>query len=178
MVRFWAGLSQLPVAENCPKAATTCQVAGLGVAFGHSFLLGLLFLAGLFLGVGCQSGRAGYRQAQRSDHISHLNLRAVGDYFVIVVATWSGCVSLVSPIATDRFQEWSRPGIDPLRPLEFLHCGHSDSHSITLSVITSNDCGILRSNALAVVPLMNISNFVGCSTGRSAGLAPLKILST
>ncbi len=32
--------------------------------------------------------------------------------------------------------------------------------------------------AFAVLRLMTSSNFVGCSTGRSAGLAPLRILST
>ena len=51
-------------------------------------------------------------------------------------------------------------------------------HSITFSAVIRSDCGILRPNALAVLPLMNNSNFVGCSTGRSPGLAPLKILST
>jgi hypothetical protein len=38
--------------------------------------------------------------------------------------------------------------------------------------------GIVRRSALAVSRLMISSNFVGCSTGRSAGLAPFKILST
>ncbi len=38
--------------------------------------------------------------------------------------------------------------------------------------------GIVRPSALAVLRLMTNSNLVGCSTGRSAGLAPFKILST
>ena len=38
--------------------------------------------------------------------------------------------------------------------------------------------GIVRPRALAVFRLMTSSNLVGCSTGRSAGLAPLRILST
>ena len=37
---------------------------------------------------------------------------------------------------------------------------------------------MVRPSALAVLRLMTSSNFVGCSTGRSAGLAPLRILST
>src|SRR5262249_47572478 len=51
-------------------------------------------------------------------------------------------------------------------------------HSITSSVRSRNDSGIVRPRALAVVRLMTRSNFVGCSTGISAGLAPRRILST
>ena len=40
------------------------------------------------------------------------------------------------------------------------------------------DCGIVRPSDFAVLRLMMRSYFVGCSTGRSAGLAPLRILST
>ena len=36
----------------------------------------------------------------------------------------------------------------------------------------------LEGQALAVLRLMASSNFVGCSTGRSAGMVPLRILST
>ena len=38
--------------------------------------------------------------------------------------------------------------------------------------------GIIRPISLAAFRLMMNSNFFGCSTGRSAGLAPFKILST
>ena len=38
--------------------------------------------------------------------------------------------------------------------------------------------GIVNPICFAVFRLMMSSNFVGCSTGRSAGLAPLRILST
>ena len=37
---------------------------------------------------------------------------------------------------------------------------------------------MVRPSALAVLRLMINSNFVGCSTGRSLGFAPLRILST
>jgi hypothetical protein len=37
---------------------------------------------------------------------------------------------------------------------------------------------MVKPSALAVFRLITSSNFVGCSTGRSAGLAPFKILST
>ena len=49
---------------------------------------------------------------------------------------------------------------------------------ITSSARCSNAGGIVNPSALAVFRLMTSSNFVGCSTGRSVGLAPLKILST
>src|SRR5205807_5985174 len=51
-------------------------------------------------------------------------------------------------------------------------------YSITWSARSSSDCGIVKPNTLAVLRLMTSSNFVGCSTGRSAGFAPLRILST
>ena len=51
-------------------------------------------------------------------------------------------------------------------------------YSITSSARASSDGGIVRPSALAVLRLMTSSNFVGCSTGRSPGLAPLRILST
>jgi hypothetical protein len=51
-------------------------------------------------------------------------------------------------------------------------------HSITSSARTRNDSGIVRPSAFAVLRLITNSNFVGCCTGRSAGFAPLRILST
>jgi hypothetical protein len=52
------------------------------------------------------------------------------------------------------------------------------SHSITRSARTWIDCGIARPSALAVVVLITSSNRLGCCTGRSAGFAPRRILST
>src|SRR5215510_6481070 len=48
-------------------------------------------------------------------------------------------------------------------------------HSITSSAVASNIGGTSRPSALAVLRLMTSSNLVGCTTGRSAGLAPLRI---
>jgi len=42
----------------------------------------------------------------------------------------------------------------------------------------STDGEIVRPNAFAVLRLISSSNLVGCSTGRSLGLEPFKILST
>src|SRR5262245_43327719 len=52
------------------------------------------------------------------------------------------------------------------------------SHSITSSATNSRSRGISRSRDLAVFRLMTSSYLVGCSTGRSAGFVPFKILAT
>src|SRR5262245_42852509 len=51
-------------------------------------------------------------------------------------------------------------------------------HSITRSARTRIDRGIVRPRALAVLRLITSSNVLACSTGKSPGLAPLRILST
>ena len=51
-------------------------------------------------------------------------------------------------------------------------------HRITLSARASTFGGIVRPICFAALRLTINSNFIGCSTGRSAGLAPFKILST
>jgi hypothetical protein len=49
------------------------------------------------------------------------------------------------------------------------------AHSITSSAAACRVSGTVRPSALAVLRLMTSSNFVGCRTGRSAGLTPLRI---
>jgi len=49
---------------------------------------------------------------------------------------------------------------------------------MTLSARASTFGGIVRPICLAAFRLIMNSNFVGCSTGRSAGFAPFRILST
>src|SRR5262249_54077052 len=51
-------------------------------------------------------------------------------------------------------------------------------HRITSSAKIRSDGGIVIPRACAVFRLITSSNFVGCSTGRSAGVAPLRSLST
>src|SRR5262245_46426027 len=51
-------------------------------------------------------------------------------------------------------------------------------HSITSSARASSDGGIVSPSAFAVLRLMISSKIVGCSIGRSAGFAPLRIRST
>src|ERR1035437_1028390 len=54
---------------------------------------------------------------------------------------------------------------------------HRAAYSITSSARASSIGGTARPIALAVLRLITSSNLVGCSTGRSLGFAPLKILS-
>src|SRR5262249_32981072 len=63
--------------------------------------------------------------------------------------------------------------------------GHSDKrhqlsplHSITSSARARSDGGMVRPSTLAGLRLVSNSNLSFCWTGRSAGLAPLSILST
>jgi len=50
-------------------------------------------------------------------------------------------------------------------------------HSITSSARPSMVAGTVMPSAFAVLRLITSSNLVGCSTGRSLGLAPFRILS-
>src|SRR6516225_4375681 len=52
------------------------------------------------------------------------------------------------------------------------------AHSITSSARPSSVSGIVRPSAVAVIRLMTRSNLIGCSTGKLAGFAPRRILST
>src|SRR5262249_17039066 len=61
---------------------------------------------------------------------------------------------------------------------DIMRCGEIRRYSITSSARASNVGGMVNSSALAVVRLINSSNFVGNSIGKSPGLAPLRILST
>src|SRR5262245_3303666 len=52
------------------------------------------------------------------------------------------------------------------------------THSITSSARVSNIGGTVRPIAFAAIRLIASSNLVGCSTGKSPGFAPRRILST
>jgi hypothetical protein len=53
-----------------------------------------------------------------------------------------------------------------------------DGYLITLSARASTFGGIVRPICLAALRLITSSNFIAASTGRSAGMAPFRILST
>src|SRR5262249_8852643 len=48
-------------------------------------------------------------------------------------------------------------------------------HSITSSAVARSDGGTVRPSSLAVWALITSSNLLDCTTGRSAGLAPLRM---
>src|SRR5262245_20680935 len=48
-------------------------------------------------------------------------------------------------------------------------------YSITSSALASSDAGTVRPSIVAVSALMTSSNLVDCTTGKSAGLAPLRM---
>ena len=56
--------------------------------------------------------------------------------------------------------------------------GGRPPHSITSSARSKKESGIVNPIALAALRFIANSNFVGCSTGRAAGLVPCKILFT
>jgi hypothetical protein len=60
----------------------------------------------------------------------------------------------------------------------FMQCSKKDRYSITSSARASIIGDMLMPSAFAVVALMINRNLVGNATGKSAGLAPLRILST
>src|SRR5438477_6322402 len=71
----------------------------------------------------------------------------------------------VTPYLGRTFTGWIAPA-----------CGWR-TYSITSSARAINIDGTIRPRALAVLRLMTRSNFVDCSTGRSLGFAPRRILS-
>jgi hypothetical protein len=52
----------------------------------------------------------------------------------------------------------------------------ADPYSITLSARASNASGTVTPSAFAVLRLITSSNLVGCTTGKSAGFSPFRIL--
>jgi hypothetical protein len=61
---------------------------------------------------------------------------------------------------------------------ELMRCSKQPLYSITSSARASSEGGTAIPSALAVLRLITSSNLVGCSTGRSDGFVPLRILPT
>ncbi len=59
-----------------------------------------------------------------------------------------------------------------------MQCSKQHRYSITSSAVCRNGSGMVRPSAFAVFRLMTSSYLVGCWTGRSLALAPLRIRST
>ena len=127
--------------------------------------------------------------------LGQLNLSGYGDASTLRRASRCFCSRSIMTqrhLGTSLIRAGKRPLIpeklaEMLRPRELqsransrlVRCSETaHSYSITSSVRASKVDGIVRPSAFAVFMLMKSSKCVGCSTGRSAGLAPLRILST
>jgi len=77
---------------------------------------------------------------------------------------------------SERGDSLGMPASENLHTNGLMHCNRQN-YSITSSAMASSEGAIGRPSALAVLRLMTRSNFVDCSTGRSAGFAPCRILS-
>src|SRR5262249_23857386 len=90
----------------------------------------------------------------------------------------------LSPLAAARMRPRHRLLLRVRRDGERQRCAAeqrdelASCHSITSSATKRKSRLIVSPSSLAVFRLMTNSNLVGCSTGKSAGLAPLRILST
>ena len=89
-------------------------------------------------------------------------------------------------LALPRPQKIIRPAHTPLKSDFYNKIVPKRTHavqqfcrySITSSAVESTPAGMVRPSALAVLRLINNSNLVGRSTGKSAGFAPFRIRST
>jgi len=80
---------------------------------------------------------------------------------------------------TPKSRHWNSVAECPLCAKSgHMQCSKFGAYSITSSAATCRVCGTVRPSALAVLRLITKSNLIGCSTGRSAGRVPCKILST
>jgi hypothetical protein len=78
---------------------------------------------------------------------------------------------VLAPAAVQRIRSMATPTAQRER-------SETLDYEITSFARSSSDCGMVMPSALAVLRLITSSNLVGCSIGRSAGFAPLRILST
>src|SRR5262249_59972918 len=80
---------------------------------------------------------------------------------------------------TQPGNEWPLLRARPERPCRRRPAAQRDElappHSITSSAVESSVGGTVRPSALAVQALMTNSNLVDCTTGKSAGFAPLRM---
>jgi hypothetical protein len=125
-------------------------------------------------------GRPAWRPSEFDGHILALDVATLPE--TLPKSIDPGCRWLARAEKSDP--------VDPARRLRLGGKRHGEEaqsagdecssvhYSMTSSARASTAGGMVIPSALAVFRLITSSNFVGCSTGRSAGLAPLRILST
>ena len=176
----WCKLATTPVATG--SAAPTMTIGMVSVAF----------IVARVACVPCATTTAGFmrmtsaglRGQVRRRHLSEIHDQILALYVSELGKSFGErlCVSTTNPqdanpvdlpgslpARDDRNGDRAEP-IDEKRPP--VH------YSITWSARSSSDCGMLSPRARALLRFSTNSNFVGCSIGRSPGLAPLKILAT
>ena len=72
----------------------------------------------------------------------------------------------------------SQRTVRPLWAISGLTTAENGDYSTTSSARVSSEVEMTMPSVFAVLRLMTSSNLVGCCTGRSEGLAPLRMLST
>ena len=100
--------------------------------------------------------------------------------FDVAVSTFSGHSRSASEVTVSVAEAVAGLASDSVRGARARSCAlpWGTPYCNTSSARANTDGGIVRPRALAVLRFTTSSNFVDCSTGRSAGLAPLRILST
>jgi hypothetical protein len=93
-------------------------------------------------------------------------------------ASFQRCRLWVRFTPKNRHRQLDRPRRKSAPQPDSCTAANSIAHSITSSARARIVGGIVRPSDLEVFRLMTSWNFVGSSTGRSAGLVPFKILST
>src|SRR5262249_10416240 len=79
------------------------------------------------------------------------------------------------------YDKTAREAIPFMRSIQFnpnTICSFDDAYRMIVVARANRSGGIVRPMCFAVCRLITNSNFAGCWTGRSAGLAPFRILST
>ena len=120
-------------------------------------------------------------------HVGHVNLpfscsridrvRVTARWHLSQWYSYTGIAVPPTGLHLDPSPEPSAPIISLSGTLKRVNV-ESAAYWMISSVCANSHGGIVNPSALAVLRLMINSNFVGCSTGRSAGFAPLRILST
>src|SRR5215471_8702221 len=120
-------------------------------------------------------GRDMPRSCGRSDRLTAFEAEARIGRQRCCAASAGQAESAATPKAELRVRRVAPPAARALLlRSRVLVCGHS----ITSSARASSDGGIVRPRAFAVLRMITSSNLVACSTGKSAGLAPVRILFT
>ena len=137
---------------SAPVSAIETVIGYVGAAATKSVILGLIVLvtAGVFVPI-------------RIDHPVWMIA------FLVLTAITFSLVGFIIGIWAKGMEQLQFVPLLIITPLTFLG---GTFYSISSSARARRDCGTVSPSAFAVLRFMISSNLSGCSTGRSAGLAP------